>query len=149
MHYHPAAVAVYLTDVHGQMTTPDGESVEMHAEAGQVELHPAGQHLPKNMADEPLELVLIELKAGAASAANPSAVDATVVDAAHYTTELENDDVRVVRIAYGPGEESVMHYHPDGVAVFLTDQMVQMTLPDGSTTDISAKASKHIFILGG
>ncbi len=44
--------------------------------------------------------------------------DPTVVDAKHYTVEFENDQVRVLRISYAPGEESVMHEHPNGVAIF-------------------------------
>ncbi len=75
--------------------------------------------------------------------------DPTIVDSAHYTAEFENDAVRIVRIAYGAGEESVMHYHPDSVAVFVTDHLVQMTMPDGSTDEISAAAGDAIFIPGG
>jgi hypothetical protein len=52
--------------------------------------------------------------------------DPTVVDSDHYQTEFENEAVRILRITYGPGEESVMHYHPDSVAVFVTDHLVQM-----------------------
>jgi predicted metal-dependent enzyme (double-stranded beta helix superfamily) len=50
------------------------------------------------------------------------AQDPIIVDSAHYKVEFENEQVRVVRITYGPGEKSVMHEHPDGVLVFLTDQ---------------------------
>jgi quercetin dioxygenase-like cupin family protein len=35
--------------------------------------------------------------------------------------EFENESVRVLRISYEPGEKSVMHYHPNAVAVCLTD----------------------------
>ena len=43
--------------------------------------------------------------------------DPTVVDSKHYSVELENEQVRVLRISYGPGENSVMHSHPAAVAV--------------------------------
>ena len=75
--------------------------------------------------------------------------DPTVVDSGPYTAELENERVRILRITYGPGEESVMHYHPDSVAVFLTDQTVQMTLPDGTTEEVPAKAGQAIFTPAG
>ena len=42
-----------------------------------------------------------------------------------------------------------MHHHPDSVAVFLTDHLVEMTLPDGTTEEISAKAGDAMFIPGG
>ena len=35
------------------------------------------------------------------------AQDATKVDPKHYKVEFENDEVRVLRITYGPGEKSV------------------------------------------
>ncbi len=62
-------------------------------------------------------------------AAEAGGGDPTVIDSDHYSTEFENEAVRIVRIAYGAGEESVMHYHPDSVAVFVTDHLVQMTMP--------------------
>ena len=66
--------------------------------------------------------------------------DPTEVDAKHYKVVFENEHVRVLRITYGPGEKSVMHEHPDAVAVFLTDNSVRMTMPDGSTEEIAGKA---------
>ncbi|MDH3255758.1 MAG: hypothetical protein OEM62_12245, partial [Acidobacteriota bacterium] len=72
-------------------------------------------------------------------------VDPTVADPDHYTVELDNDRVRILRIAYGPGEETVMHSHPNSVGVFLTDLVAQMTLPDGSTEELSANAGQAVF----
>jgi len=149
MHYHPDSVAVFLTDCLVEMTLPDGSTSELKAAAGQALFAPAGQHHPKNVGDAPLELVQIELKDGATASGAPEGEDPTVVDAAHYTAELENERVRIVRIAYGPGEESVMHYHPDGVAVFLTDHLVQMTLPDGSSSELKAAAGEAMFVPAG
>src|ERR1700694_5940112 len=67
------------------------------------------------------------------------AQDPVKVDAKHYKVEFENDQVRVLRITYGPHEKSVMHGHPAGVAVFLTDGNVKFTLPDGKTQDAPIK----------
>lgn len=66
--------------------------------------------------------------------------DPTKVDAKHYKVVFENDQVRVLQIAYGPGEKSVMHEHPAGVAVMLTDSNTRMTLPDGSAENVPSKA---------
>jgi quercetin dioxygenase-like cupin family protein len=68
------------------------------------------------------------------------AQDPVVVDSKHYKVEFENEQVRVLRITYGPHEKSVMHEHPGGVAVYLTDGQVRFTLPDGKTQDVSVKA---------
>ena len=66
--------------------------------------------------------------------------DSTRVDPKHYTVDFENDRVRVVRIKYGPHEKSMMHDHTQGVAVFLTDNHVKMTYPDGKTDLVHEKA---------
>lgn len=62
------------------------------------------------------------------------------MDSKHDKVELENESVRVLRIAYGPGEKSVMHSHPNAVAVFLTDGMTRMTTPDGKSQNMPVKA---------
>lgn len=51
----------------------------------------------------------------------------------HYKVEFENDQVRVIRIKYGPGEKTGMHDHGAGVVVNLSDMGVKFTLPDGTT----------------
>jgi quercetin dioxygenase-like cupin family protein len=81
-------------------------------------------------------LVAVALFAGSAAMAQ----DAVKVDPKHYKVEFENDQVRVLRVHYGPHEKSVMHSHPDNVAVFLTDVHAKFNLPDGKATDANAKA---------
>ena len=68
------------------------------------------------------------------------AQDPTKVDAKHYKVEFENDQVRVLRIKYGPKEKSVMHEHPGAVAIYLTDGNAKFALPDGKTVDAPIKA---------
>ena len=75
--------------------------------------------------------------------------DPAVVDAKHYTIEFENDQVRVLRISYRPGEESVMHEHPNGVAVFLTDGDTEMKLADGTTIEDTSKSGAAIWSSAG
>ena len=57
------------------------------------------------------------------------AQDAVKVDPKHYTVMSENDKVRIVKVHYGPGEKSVMHSHPNLVAVFLLEGF-HWLLPD-------------------
>ena len=78
-----------------------------------------------------------------------AAQDPVEVDPDRYQVVFENDQVRVLRITYGPGEKSVMHYHPDGVAVFLTDCKGQFTMPDGTTETFEAKAGESGWLAGG
>src|SRR5882724_9124509 len=77
---------------------------------------------------------------GALFAIPSMAQDPSKVDAKHYKVEFENDQVRVLRIKYGPKEKSIMHEHPNAVAVFLTDGNVKFALPDGKSQDSAVKA---------
>jgi quercetin dioxygenase-like cupin family protein len=77
------------------------------------------------------------------------AQDAVKVDPKHYKVEFENEEVRVLRITYGPREKSVMHSHPANVAVFLTDGQGRFTLPDGKTQDLPFKAGSTQWDAGG
>jgi quercetin dioxygenase-like cupin family protein len=77
------------------------------------------------------------------------AQDPTVVDAKHYKVTFENDQVRILKITYGPKEKSVMHEHPNSVAVFLTDGQVKFELPDGKSQDVTVKAGDSRFTPAG
>jgi mannose-6-phosphate isomerase-like protein (cupin superfamily) len=87
-------------------------------------------------------IMLVAVVACALAASVARAQDPVKVDPKHYTVVFENDTVRVLRIHYGPGEKSVMHSHPDAVAVFLTDSRNKMTFPDGKSELRSVKAGE-------
>ena len=73
------------------------------------------------------------------------AKDPVKADSKHYKVEFENDKVRVLRIKYGPHEKSVMHDHPNAVAVFLADAKAKFTYPDGKTEDFSMKDGQALW----
>jgi len=77
----------------------------------------------------------------------PSALaqDPTKVDAKHYKVEFQNSRVRIVRAHYGPHEKSVMHSHPDLVAIFQTDGRVKFTYPNGKTEERDMKAGQALW----
>jgi len=78
-------------------------------------------------------------------AAGTFAQDAVKTDPTHYKVEFENDKVRIVRFHYGPHEKSIMHSHPDTVAIFLNDGKVKFTMPDGKTEEHVLKAGAAQF----
>jgi quercetin dioxygenase-like cupin family protein len=89
---------------------------------------------------------------GVAAHAQPAGAgkaDPVKVDPKHYKVEFENASVRVLRISYAPGEKSVMHYHPNAVAVYLTDGMTRMTTPDGKSQDMPSKAGETAWTPAG
>jgi len=80
-----------------------------------------------------------------AIAAPAMAQDAVKVDPKHYQVEFENSSVRVLRIKYGPHEKSVMHSHPNAVAIFQNDGRVRFTYPGGRTEERDMKAGQAIW----
>lgn len=92
-------------------------------------------------------LAVIVLLCAVMLLAGPSfAQDAVKADPKHYKVEFENDQVRVLRITYGPHEKSVMHSHPEGMVIFLTDAKGKFTLPDGTTQENSWKAGDFSWV---
>src|SRR5216684_986259 len=62
MHEHPASVAVFMKDGHVKFNLPDGTSQEVLSKAHDATWADAGKHLPENLGDKPLEVIVIELK---------------------------------------------------------------------------------------
>ncbi len=77
------------------------------------------------------------------------AQDPTKVDAKHYKIEFQNKRVRILRIKYGPHEKSVMHSHPDSVAIFQSDGRVKFTYPNGKSEEREMKAGQAVFTPAG
>lgn len=71
MHGHPASVAIFLTDGQTKFTLPNGKTEERSWKAGQTMWLPAGKHLPENVSDKPMELILVELKTKSAKTTPP------------------------------------------------------------------------------
>ncbi len=62
---------------------------------------------------------------------------------------FESDQVRVLQAKYGPHEKSVMHEHPDTVAVPLTNLDAKFTTPDGKTQELHRKAGQALWNKAG
>ena len=84
-------------------------------------------------------LVVAFCGAGIASAQDPVALDPQ-----HHKVEFETDQVRVLRITFPPGEQSVMHAHPCAVAIGLTDSTLVFHLPDGGTREAKLKKGQVV-----
>ncbi len=83
-----------------------------------------------------------------ATAGRAPSRDPVEVDSKHYKVEFENDRVRVLRISYGPNEKSVMHAHPSGVAVCLSDLNGRFIFRDGTSEERRAKAGQTLWMEG-
>ena len=140
-HSHPNLVNIPLTDANVKITTPDGKTTEVHGKAGAAGWRGATTHVVENIGDKPLEGILVEPKKPA-SARPAGTQDEVAVDPKHIKLEFENEQVRVFRYHFDPGEKSTNHGHPDNVQVLLTDHKANVTTPDGKTTPGAGKAGE-------
>jgi quercetin dioxygenase-like cupin family protein len=67
------------------------------------------------------------------------AQDPTKVEPKHYRLDFENERVQVVSVYYGPHEKSVLHEHPGGVVVSLTEAHLRFTDENGKTREVFSK----------
>ena len=74
--------------------------------------------------------------------ASSLAQDPTKVEPKHYKLDFENDRVQVVSIHYGPHEKSVLHDHPGGVVVSLTEAHLRFTDENGKIREVFSKAGE-------
>ena len=84
--------------------------------------------------------VAVLLLAGVALAQDP-----VKVDPKHHKVEFEDDQVRVLRITFPPGEKSVTHSHPNAVAVFLTDSTLKQNVSAGNAPQGPRKAGDVVW----
>jgi quercetin dioxygenase-like cupin family protein len=62
MHSHGPNASVIISGGTVRMTTPDGASEDVALEPGSVMWADTEEHLPENLSDGPMEVVLVELK---------------------------------------------------------------------------------------
>src|SRR5579864_7449036 len=117
-------VLIYLDN--GVMTRQDGndkpQKIEFHR--GEVRWRPAsGAYVAENIGDQPIRILEIDLKGKPAGPTPVSKLDPTVVDAKHYKVELDNDQVRILRIHYDAHDKGELHEHIlNRVVLYLNDQ---------------------------
>ena len=61
------------------------------------------------------------------------AQDPVKVAGGQYRLIAENEDVRLLEVNLAPGAKTVMHSHPDCMAVMLQPGVTKWTMPDGKT----------------
>jgi len=76
------------------------------------------------------------------------AQDPVKVDPKHNKVEVENNQVRVLRLHLGAKESTPMHEHPANVIVSITDVHVKVTLADGKTEERTRKAGSAVYRTG-
>ena len=138
-------VMIYLTPGRQEITPQGGKTAVMEFKAGDVKWSPAsGMHVSEVTSDQPVTIIEVELKKpGSADKKVNVALDPVKVDPKDYKIELENSQVRVVRVKIGAHQKVPLHEHTlNRLVVYLTDQNGTMTSPDGKVDTAQHKAGE-------
>jgi len=136
-------VMVYLQAGRQHFEYQDGrKGVDISYKAGEVKWSPPeGMHSPEVTSDVPFNIVEVELKKPGTGKKITTKLDPLKLVPKNYKLEFENDQVRVYRGHMAPHESIPLHEHTlNRVSVFLADQNVQSTSPDGKSQVAQHKA---------
>ncbi len=136
LHQHKVnRVMIYLTAGTQDIDYKDTGKTVLTFQAGEAKWSPAGgMHIAEIMSPNPVGIVEVELKKpGSGKIAGASALDPVKIDSKHYKVQFENDQVRVLRVKFGPHEIAPLHEHSlNRVVVYLADQNFRITSADGT-----------------
>lgn len=126
---------VQLTSGDVDLTVSDARGIGPR-DAGLVTFVPANTpHAVVNAGTTPFNLIMIALKP--ARPPSPSAPPTDAPPGITRTTLLDNADVRVVRVQFGPGGREPVHTHPnDLLTVQLTPGKVEISKGSRKTTGL-------------
>ena len=144
LHQHKVnRVMIYLQAGRQDFAYQNGKKSIVRFKAGEMKWSPAGgMHIAEISSDKPVSIIEVELKKPGTGAAPRSALDPVKVDKKHYKVELENSQVRVVRVSIGPHEKTPLHEHSlNRVVAYITDQNIRVTT-DGKSETLQHKAGE-------
>ena len=146
LHEHKVnRVMIYLQAGKQTIEYKDGKTTLLEWKPGEAKWSPAsGMHIAEITSANPVRIIEIELKKpGKPGAVATSALDPVKIDPKHYKVEMENDQVRVVRVKIGGGETAPMPEHSlNRVVTYITDQNFRVTGADGKVEHVEHRAGE-------
>jgi uncharacterized RmlC-like cupin family protein len=143
LHEHKVnRVMIYLQPGRQDFEYQDGHKAVLNWKAGEAKWSPAsGMHIAEITSNDPVTIVEVELKKPGSGKLSTSALDPVKIDPKHYKVELDNSQVRVLRVKVGPHETAPMHEHSlNRLVTYITDQDAKVTAANGQVTPSRHKA---------
>jgi hypothetical protein len=138
-------VMIYLEAGTNTIRYPDGKVAPEHFQAGDVQWNGAmGTHTATITAPAPVDIVHVELKSppNMAPTVKYTARDPLVVDAKHFKLEMDNNQVRVLRLHLGKGEKTAAYQEP------FEHLLVPLTAAQVKTADTKGPAKEAVYRQG-
>lgn len=141
-HVHETArVMIYFDAGTNKITFQNGEVRPETFRAGDVQWNDSmGSHVAEIIAAKPVNIAHLELKSprGMVPTIKFPANDPLKLDPAHYKLEIDNNQVRVLRIRLGQGEKTPLHAQPfERLLVPLTPARLKVTDAKGAAETVN------------
>lgn len=147
MHKHDMnRVMIYLDNGAQQLEYQDGTKRDFSFRAGEVQWDPKGNlHTSQNRGGTTFRVVEVELKTPGGSAAWP-ANDPVRVAPDAYKVELDNEQVRVLRVKLEAGQSIPLHQHVlPRIVVPLTSLELKVTSNDGKESTLKGEPGQAFY----
>jgi hypothetical protein len=146
-------VMIYFDAGTNRITYQNGKVSPDLFRAGDVQWNNAmGTHVAEIIAAGPVNIAHIELKSppDMVPAVKYPALDPLKADAGHYKMEIDNNQVRVLRLHLGQGEKTVLHEEVfERLLVPLTAATLKVIDSGGSAKTITYKRAELQWLLPG
>jgi len=124
----PLRVVVYITDAILELRIPKRPPRVVARRAQTIEADSPDTFAMKNIGQETVEAIEIELKS---PPSQPPLPDSLAEDPKHFKVIMDNRRLRILQFRLSPLETSAMHGHGRGVVVPLTPAHLTVELEDG------------------
>lgn len=146
-------VMVYFDAGTNKITFQNGEVRPEVFRAGDVQWNNAmGTHTAEIIASGPVNIAHIELKSppNMVPTVHYSALDPLKVAPQHYKVEIDNNQVRVLRLHLEPGEKTPLHDEPfERLIVPLTAARLKVAVSEGKAKAVAYKQAELRWLLPG
>jgi len=146
-------VMIYFQPGTNTIRYPDGKVSPEHFKAGEVQWNNAmGTHTATITATGPVDIAHVELKSppGMVPAVKFAARDPQAVDPAHFKVEIDNNQVRVLRLHLGSGEKTRLYEERlERLLVPLTPVRLKTTGADGTVKTVQYRPGEVQWLMPG
>jgi hypothetical protein len=153
-HVHPTnRVMIYFQAGTNTIRYPDGKVSPEHFRAGDVQWNDAmGTHTATITAAGPVDIVHVELKSAPdlVPTIRYAARDPRTVDPAHFNVEIDNRQVRVLRLRLGKGEKTRTYDERlERLLVPLTEARLKTVGADGTAKAVQLRPGQVQWLMPG
>lgn len=146
MHSHPDGVLYVAQGGTATFYSKDGSKTETTVSSGTGNVTAAGTHSVKNTGKAPLRAILFEVNRGTKPMTWDATLDATKVAPNRYKLLKDSLGIRVIEVAYKPGESAGMHAHPDAALYVIEGSTAEFTRKDGSKQIVEMKKGTTMIV---